>query len=1042
MCFKTKMNRAGRKVLAGIMTMALALSPAMSLPASAAGTEQSGTGDKGVTIKLNAAQTETEPGGEINYTVTVSTTEYTGAAEVVLTLGEGIIAKEVSVGSDRTGTLTGQDTSTVTLNMTDFKPADNEIVLTVKADTPDDLTEDTVKDATAVITYDTDKSATAGPVPVTVKKAYPTTGAASAKVTMEQTSGSESVVPGTKVSYKLSAELSSEIPTVTTVEGVKLHMDIPAELTDVEVAGYKNDSPVTGSFADGTAAADFGTVNISDKLEMTVDVTIPEDYTYRDFTFNGYASGTEVTSDNVSMQLKTTEVIERLQDEPSVYMAWKDLNSTKERTFRNNDVLPVSIVVTNRDADKDMQDVSVTMDVPEGFNVAEDLNAEGILSDKTTFTWHVDKIDKNGGKFTVDLGFVPTAGDAANELNISALVSYKNYPLDKSPEIRTNELKAVKETPEADVLDIKVMQNNTENDIVVSAGQNVAYSVTATNNGDVDLKNVVIEGEIGSGLIYGKSNKSTAVQKDGVMAWTIDTLKAGKSQTMLFGVTLPKSGMSPSYSFVMEGNADDIAESKSNTVTMKTGKSSVVIEMYQKKSGMDEGTKDDMTVEYGEIYTYVIVVKNEGAALAENTVVTTTIPGSLTVNQSSLPRGMTYNSSSLKWDISDLEAGGSKKATFKVTAPVTPISTNTSSNSKNTAKKMTLNVNSSVSWTDAADNPGDSDSNTVVTVVEKKEDNESDNNDSNNTSNTSDNNTKPVNNSGLDIITASKTTGTNMAAYQDSEVIVVTAKYTKLQANTHYTGTVGLVNGSGGVVKRVDGTDATAHVDFTTSGTSGTIGDFEFVIDGKAYAGKSIYGAIDVTPDNGQKRSYNGKDFDKSTIRFAAVTGAAVSSPTVSTSKTAKSSVTVSYANVQPGLGYQIVAALIDRSTGKPVFKADGKDVRGMVEFKASAAKGQIDVPFSFGSEDTQNKDLAVYVTLYDANGKAVLATDHDMNTGRKSDSAFGNNSASSNKGDSSFEIVKTGETDSTAVILILAAVCAASGAGYYLSRRFKNKQQ
>lgn len=1049
MSFKKKMRHIGSKALAGALAAAMMLSPMTSTTVFAAGNEDTNSGEQGVSITLNASQTDVDPGSEFDYTVTVSTTEYTGEANVVLSLDETITAVEATSSPIQRGMISGQGTSTITFKMTEFKPDDPDVVLKVKAKAPDDLNTDEEKTATATISYgdlegDGGALAVSAKVSINAKEAFPTKGATDAKVTMTQTEGESSIVPGSKVQYTLSAAMSSEIETVTDVEDVKLHIDIPSEFTGVDVTGYKNGAPFAGSFTEGIATADFGTVRISDELKMIVDVTIPEDCTFQDFEFKGYASGSEVTSDSQTLTLSTTETIERLQDEPSVYLTWKDLNSTKDREYRTSDVMPVSIMITNRDSKQDMHDVVVTMPVPEGFNVIEDLDAEGIISDKTTFTWHIEKIEK-GEKFTIDLGFIPTAGKVSDTFAASAKIAYLNHPLDGSAELTTNELKATREIPEADVLGIKVLQNNTDKEIVTSAGQNVAYSVTVVNNGDVDLKNVVLEGEIGAGLIYGKSNKTSVVQEDGIVTWTIDELKAGKSQTMMFGVTLPKASLANSYSFFMEGKADDTAEAKSNTVTMKTGSSDVTIEMYQRKSGMDEGTKNDMTVNYGETYTYVIVVKNEGTAVADSVTATTMIPGSLTLNQSSLTKGMTYNSSALKWNISDLEPGATKKASINVTAPTGAVSTNTSTSSSTTVKKMTLNVNSSIAWTDTAGNPGASDSNTVATTIEMKS-NTVDNNNNNNNNN-SNNTTKPVNNSGLDTVAVSKTTGNQMLAYQDKDTVHVTAKYTKLQANTHYEGTVGLVNESGGVIKQADGSNATVSVDFTTSssGMNGAIGEFDFVVDGKAYAGKCLYAAINVTPDTGSKCAYNGVGFDQSTIRSATVKGAAVSYPSVSTSKTAQASVAVGYTNVQKGLGYQATATIIDRSTGKALTKSNGKEVNGTVDFKATENKGQIDVPIVFGADDVNGKDLAVYVTLYDANGKVVLAMDQDMNSTRTSGTTLASNSSvptsgntakNNAKGDNTLEVVKTGEISSVSVIVVLLVLCAVSGAGYLLYKK------
>lgn len=1006
------------------------------------------TGDKtepasgSVSVRLDASTNEVEPGGEIDYVVTVESAAPEGSenvqlapAKIELALDETFEVLSAETAPERKGNISGQGTSKAEFNMTEFT-AGETVVFKVKAQAPDDLEEDMDKTATATLSYrynDEDRNTSAS-VTVKAKAANPVVGATKAAVTMVQTAGGTETKPGNKVSYKVSAALSSDIESVVNAKEVQLHVDIPSAFTGVDVTGYKNGSPFAGSFTEGIATADFGDVKLSDTLEMEVSITIPDNYDYQEVEFKGYASGRDITSEEKIMKLSTTEVLERVVDEPSVYMTWKDLNSTKERTYRTSDVLPVSILITNKDKNVDMKNVVVKVEVPKGFNVIEDLDAEGIVSDKTEFVWHIETIEKDS-KYNIDLGFVPTAGKDSDVFEGSAVISYGNHPLDKDAEISTNVLKGKREIPKADVLSIKVFQNNTDEELVVPAGQNVAYGTTITNNGEVDLKNIVVKGQFGAGLIYGRSDKKTVTQKDGLVTWKVDELKAGESQTMLFGVTLPDKSPAASYTFQMEGTGDDIAKTESNKLTMKTGSSDVVAEMWQRKSGMEEGIKDDLTVNYGETYTYVIVVGNEGKAAAKNVVVTTAIPGSLTLNQSTMVKGMTYDNSTLKWNISELGAGESKKAAINVTAP-TGVNTNTTSSQSASVKGMTVNTKSTVSWADGADKPGTSESNVVVTKIENKV--ESPNPDP--STSPSGDKTKPVNNSGLDTVVISKTTGTQMLAYQDSDTIKVTAKYTNLKANTHYTGTVGLVNESGGVIKQTNGADATAKLDFMTSGTSGNIGSFEFTVDGKAYTGKCMYGAINVKPDEGGKKSYNGVGFDQSTIRSASVMGAAVSYPTVSASKNAQASVAVGYDNVVSGASYQVVVTIIDRSTKKAIVMSNGKEAGGTANFKASESKGQIDVPVSFGSDDVKGKDLAVYTTLYDANGKTVLAIDQDANRTKTSGSSLVSNNNitttnASEKGDQR-EIVKTGENDGMPIAMAFVGLCIMAGAGFLIFKK------
>lgn len=80
---------------------------------------------------------------------------------------------------------------------------------------------------------------------------------------------------------------------------------------------------------------------------------------------------------------------------------------------------------------------------------------------------------------------------------------------------------------------------------------------------------------------------------------------------------------------------------------------------------------------------------------------------------------------------------------------------------------------------------------------------------------------------------------------------------------------------------------------------------------------------------------------------------------------------TVEYEGLQKGEKYVVKGTLIDKETGKPI-EADGKPITAKKSFKAKAAKGKVEVVFTFDTEDFQGKTLVVFEELEDAKGNLI----------------------------------------------------------------------
>jgi hypothetical protein len=207
---------------------------------------------------------------------------------------------------------------------------------------------------------------------------------------------------------------------------------------------------------------------------------------------------------------------------------------------------------------------------------------------------------------------------------------------------------------------------------------------------------------------------------------------------------------------------------------------------------------------------------------------------------------------------------------------------------------------------------------------------------------------------------------------------------------------------------------------------------------------------MDVTPDGGTKLAYRANDIEEGTMHSGKVMGIAMDDPVVTTTSTANGTASIKYQNLVTGQAYQAVVALVDRSTGKVMARSDGKAISGTQSFQPTESDGSVDVEIQYGSDDaasTSNK--ALYVTLYDRDGKIVLAVDQDINKSvTSSSSGSGTTTTSSSKKTTSvsqnsiYATPKTGiesEDNHGFVLMIIGIFCAVAacgGAGFLYYRK------
>ena len=249
----------------------------------------------------------------------------------------------------------------------------------------------------------------------------------------------------------------------------------------------------------------------------------------------------------------------------------KDVNNTTPNFGEN---VAYTIVVSN-DGISDAKQVVITDTLAKGLKFLG-ANYNGVYDENThTVTW------------TLDI-------DAGKTVELKVNVTVEDYG------ILVNKVTVGDKTSLVDIAVPEIIPDKTANVTDANFGDNVTYTVTVTNDGDVDASQVVIVDQLGNGLKYvSSSDGGVWDEKTNTVTWIVD-LAAGETKTLNVVATVVGYGNVTNYLAV--GN--------------KTSKINVnVPEITPNK------TVDNKNPNFGDNVTYTIVVSNDGAADAKNVVV-------------------------------------------------------------------------------------------------------------------------------------------------------------------------------------------------------------------------------------------------------------------------------------------------------------------------------------------------------------------------------------------------------------------------------------
>lgn len=340
-----------------------------------------------------------------------------------------------------------------------------------------------------------------------------------------------------------------------------------------------------------------------------------------------------------------------------------------DATPDRNQNVTFTLTVTN-DGPAAASSVAVADLLPAGLTFVSSTPSQGTYVSNTG-VWTVGAI-ANGANATLQI--VATTTTSAVKTNTAQISATDQFDSDSTPNnslAGEDDQASVVVTP--NVADLSVAK--TVNDTTPDRNDNITFTVTLNNAGPAAATNVSVSDLLPTGLTFVSSTPSQGTYNNTTGTWTVGTVNAAQSPTLLIVATVVGSTVLTNSAQVSASDTFDNDSTPGNSVVGEDDQASVdVIPNVADLSVLK--TVNNAAPDLNQNVTFTVTVANAGPATATNVSVTDILPATLTF-VSATPSQGTYTNTTGVWTVGTVNNAAS--ASLQITATVASVfpSTNT-----------------------------------------------------------------------------------------------------------------------------------------------------------------------------------------------------------------------------------------------------------------------------------------------------------------------------------------------------------------------------
>lgn len=420
--------------------------------------------------------------------------------------------------------------------------------------------------------------------------------------------------------------------------GVKVNDLLPAGYT------YLSSTTSIGTYNNTSGLWTIGNLNngISQTLTITVQVNA-----------NGpYTNIANIVGDQFDINLNNNSSISSpIVGQVADLVVVKTVNNTTPQVGQN---VTFSITVNNNGTSS-ATGVFVQDLLPSGYTYVSHNAPAGSSYSNTSGIWNIGDLNTVQ---TRTLTILVTVNNSGNYTNVATVSGNQS---DNNP---SNNIASASVTP-VRLADLGVTK--TVNNTTPTVGNNVIFTIVATNNGPSNATGVIVNDLLPSGYEFVNASATLGIYNNGNGNWVINNLTSGGLATLTLTVKVNGSGDYLNSASIDGNELDNV--STNDTATASTTPT--------KNADLSISNNVDITTPIvGSNVIFTIVATNNGLSDGTGVTVTNTLPNGYTFVSSNQSIG-TFNPTTGVWTIGNLTSGTS--VVLEITATVLPIGNYTDS---------------------------------------------------------------------------------------------------------------------------------------------------------------------------------------------------------------------------------------------------------------------------------------------------------------------------------------------------------------------------
>jgi large repetitive protein len=410
-------------------------------------------------------------------------------------------------------------------------------------------------------------------------------------------------------------------------------------VSDILPAGYSylSSTTTTGSYNNTSGLWSIGNLNVGISQTLTITVQV---------NANGpYTNIANIVGDQFDANLNNNSSISSpLVGQVSDLAVVKTVNNSSPQVGEN-----VTFTITvNNNGTSNATGVIVQDILPSGYIYVSNTSSGGTSYNNTTGIWNIGNLNTTQTK---TLTIVATVKNTGNYTNI-AIVSGNQS--DNNP---SNNISSATTTP-IRLADLAVTKS--VNNVTPTVGDNVVFTIVATNNGPSNATGVIVNDILPDGYQFVNASATLGIYNNGNGNWVINNLTNGSTATLTITVKVKGSGNYLNTASINGNELDNVSSNDSASAsTNPVNNADLAI----------TNTVDITTPIVGSNVIFTIIASNNGLSNGTGVTVSNILPNGYTFVSSNSSAG-TFDSSTGVWTIGNLNYGESQ--VIEIMATVLP----------------------------------------------------------------------------------------------------------------------------------------------------------------------------------------------------------------------------------------------------------------------------------------------------------------------------------------------------------------------------------